>query len=245
MKKLLTAIGLSLSLTLPTLAVTPGKDTQDLPDNSNAALGCMILLECMKGVEQIHADYKFDKFIPEMADEASKIIVALDKINVGVYIGDKKYFPRYLNGIYKPDYNRFFIRRDLLDDPRGFLSTLRHEGWHTVQDCMAGGISNPFIAQVYHDDQIPNWVKARAEELYGLAGQGAAIPWEADAIWAANQKGETAKGLEACANKTLYKEYPPTPKTKEWLIGCGFMKPEGKYYPYNENKKKQECIPKK
>ena len=68
---------------------------------------------------------------------------------------------------------------------------------------------------------------------------------EADAIWAANQKGETAKGLEACANKTLYKVYPPTPKTKEWLIGCGFMKPENGYYPYYENKKKQECIAKK
>jgi hypothetical protein len=66
--------------------------------------------------------------------------------------------PQERVGLYKPDYNRLFVNEELLKDPREFLGTLRHEGWHVVQDCMGGGIKTSFMAQVHQDSEIPAWI---------------------------------------------------------------------------------------
>jgi len=235
MKKLLTSLFIATTLSLPVAAEPIVKDY------SLNSLGCMILLECTKGVDRVTPGQDLGSKQEEYKQEYLRIISALDKIGVAVYIADERYFPHNTNGIYKPDYNRFFIRRDLLDDSKEFIKTLRHEGWHAVQDAMGGGIKDAFIAQVHQDKEIPDVIRMRTALVYGAAGQSAAVHWESDANWAELQPGKTAKYLEMAAVKPLWDQIEPTPLTKEWLIGCGFMKPDGKHQIYSGNRKQNEC----
>ncbi len=146
MKKLLTAISLSLSLALPTSANTIVKKQPTVPAYSLAAMGCMILLECTEGVEKLTVDStlikgkEFDAF----REEIQKILAGLDKLGVPVYVAPPRYFTPRTVGLYKPEYNRFYVNESLLQDPREFLGTMRHEGWHVVQDCMGGGLKTSF-----------------------------------------------------------------------------------------------------
>ena len=243
MKKLLTAIGLSLTLTFPVAAESIKASHPVVKDYSLAAMGCMILLDCYEGIEKISPDKDFGERFVVFKGEIKRILTALDKLGIGVYVGSDRYFTRGTVGIYKPDYNRLFINRNLLDDPREFLGTLRHEGWHTVQDCMGGGLETSFMAQVHQDNEIPDWLRKMVERTYSFAGMGRAVPWEVDANWAEEQSNVTAEKLEMCAKGPLWEQIPPTPMTKEWLIGCGFMKPRDGLYPYYPDKKKAYCTP--
>ena len=171
-----------------------------------------------------------------------RIITALDKLQIGVYLAPSRYFTPRTVGLYKPNYNRFFINEELVSDPREFLGTLRHEGWHTVQDCMGGGLKTSFMAQVHQDSEIPAWVMKMTKLTYESMMQSRAVPWEADANWAEEQSNVTAEKLEMCEKGPLWDQIRPTPQTMEWLIGCGYMKPQEGLYPYYPNKKAQYCV---
>lgn len=244
MKKLLTTIGLSLSLILPASAEKIARKQPTVPAYSLAAMGCMILLECTEGVEKLTAEselLKTKEFEP-FREEAKRILIALEKLNVSVYVGIPKYFTPRTVGIYKPNLNRLYINETLLQDPREFLGTLRHEGWHVVQDCMGGGIQTSFMAQVHQDAEIPAWIMKTTRLSYESMGQSRAVPWEADANWAEEQLNQTAKHLEMCAKGPLWEQIRPTPMTMEWLIGCGWMKPQEGYKEYVPNKKSDYCV---
>ena len=245
MKKLITAIGLSCSLILPARADKLLSKQPTVSAYSLAAMGCMILLECTEGVEKISIDSPFlaVKDFDPFREEIKAIIVGLDKLNVPVYVAPPRYFTPRTVGIYKPEYNRFFVNEDLLKDPREFLGTMRHEGWHVVQDCMGGGVQTSFMAQVHQDNEIPAWLMKMTKLSYESMGQSRAVPWEADANWAEEQSNQTSKHLEMCAKGPLWEQVRPTPMTMEWLIGCGWMKPQEGLYPYNPNKKVQYCTP--
>jgi hypothetical protein len=244
MKKLITSIGLSFSLVLPVSANTIVKKQPIVPPYSPAAMGCMILLECTEGVEQLTTQSKLleDKGFDNFREEIKAILVGLDKVKVPVYVAPSRYFTPRTVGLYKPKYNRFFVNEELLKDPREFLGTMRHEGWHTVQDCMGGGIETAFMAQVHQDNEIPSWVMKTTRLSYEPMGQGRAVPWEADANWAEEQSGQTAKHLEMCAKGPLWEQVRPTPMTMEWLIGCGWMKPREGFKEYAPNKKTDYCV---
>ena len=109
-----------------------------------------------------------------------------------------------------------------LDDPGTVVTVIRHEGWHAVQDCMAGTLDNTLTAVVWHDDKVPDWVKRGAAITYETSP--IAIPYEAEAMYAAHSDFETADGLEVCANpdKVMWEYYPPTPMTYEWLRKNGY-----------------------
>ena len=241
MKKLITAIGLSLSLSVPVIAASTEPEVKP---HSFDALGCMILLECKDGIEKLTPDSKIfeAKEFNLFREEIKRILTALDKLNVPVYLAPDKYFPPLNVGIYKPSYNRFFINSDLVKNPMGFLATLRHEGWHTVQDCMGGGLQTSFMAQVHQDNEIPAWVMKMTRMLYEPVGMAKAVPWEADANWAKEQTNVTAEKLEMCAKGPLWEQMRPTPQTMEWLIGCGWMKPQEGYKQYSAGKKSEYCV---
>jgi len=244
MKKLFTAIGLSLTLIAPAYADKFLSKQPTVPAYSLAAMGCMILRECTEGVEQLTVDSisiqgkEFDTF----REEIKRIIAALDKLGVPVYVAPARYFTPRTVGIYKPEYNRFFVNEELLKDPREFLGTMRHEGWHTVQDCMGGGLKTSFMAQVHQDSEIPAWVMKMTKLSYESMGQSRAVPWEADANWAEEQSNQTAQKLEMCAKGPLWEQMRPTPLTMEWLIGCGWMKPQEGYKEYTPNRKSDYCV---
>ncbi len=56
MKKILTTIGLSLTLTFPAIASSLAPTQPTVKPYSAAAMGCMILLECTEGVEKLRVD---------------------------------------------------------------------------------------------------------------------------------------------------------------------------------------------
>lgn len=241
MRKLLIFSCFSLSVAMPVWAsaVSPISASPTEPKvrkHSHDALGCAILLECKNGVERVTVNYDFGSKQTEHLEEIKRIVKGLDNLNIEFYIADEFYFPHNTNGIYKPNLNRLVIRKDLLENNKEFIQTLRHEGWHVVQDAMAGGVNNSFIAQVHQDKEIPEVLKLRTQLVYGAAGQTAGMDWEIDANVAELQPGKTAKYLEMAAVKPLWDQVEPTPMTKEWLIGCGYMKPQGKYKLYADKK---------
>jgi ribosomal protein L39E len=243
MKKFLTAIGLSLTLTLPAIASSLAPKQPTVRPYSLEAMGCMILLECTEGIEKLSAESEFLKnqdFDP-FREEIIRIVTALNKLEVPVYVAPERYFTPRTVGLYKPNYNRFFINETLLKDPREFLGTLRHEGWHVVQDCMGGGLKTSFMAQVHQDSEIPAWIMKQTRLTYESMMQSRAIPWEADANWAEEQLNQTARHLDMCVQGPLWDQIRPTPMTMDWLIGCGYMKPQEGKYPYYPNKKVEYC----
>ena len=244
MKKFIAALGITLSLTLPAYADKLLSTQPTVRPYSAEAMGCMILLECTEGTEKLTPDSKVfdDPSFDTFRAEIKRIITALDKLEIGVYLAPSRYFTPRTVGLYKPNYNRFFINEELVKDPREFLGTLRHEGWHTVQDCMGGGLKTSFMAQVHQDSEIPTWVMKMTKLTYESMMQSRAVPWEADANWAEEQSNTTAEKLEMCAKGPLWEQIRPTPQTMEWLIGCGYMKPREGLYPYYPNKKAEYCV---
>jgi hypothetical protein len=243
MKKILTAIGLSLTLSFPAIAASLEPKQPTVRPYSLEAMGCMILLECTEGIEKLSEESQFLKnqdFDP-FREEIVRIVTSLNKLEVPVYVAPERYFTPRTVGLYKPNYNRFFINETLLKDPREFLGTLRHEGWHVVQDCMGGGLKTSFMAQVHQDSEIPAWIMKQTRLTYESMMQSRAVPWEADANWAEEQLNQTARHLEMCVQGPLWDQIRPTPMTMDWLIGCGFMKPQEGKYPYYPNKKAQYC----
>jgi hypothetical protein len=243
MKKILAAIGLSLTLSLPAIADSLAPKQPTVRPYSLEAMGCMILLECTEGIEKLSAESEFLKnqdFDP-FREEIIRIVTALNKLEVPVYVAPERYFTPRTVGLYKPNYNRFFINETLLKDPREFLGTLRHEGWHVVQDCMGGGLKTSFMAQVHQDSEIPAWIMKQTRLTYESMMQSRAIPWEADANWAEEQLNQTARHLDMCVQGPLWDQIRPTPMTMDWLIGCGYMKPQEGKYPYYPNKKVEYC----
>ena len=179
MKKLLMAVGISATLSLPVLANSLEPQQPTVKPYSLAAMGCMILLECTEGVEKLTAEsevFKREDFDP-FREEIQRILNALNALEIGVYLAPSRYFTPRTVGLYKPNYNRFFINETLLQDEREFLGTLRHEGWHAVQDAMGGGLHTSFMAQVHQDEEIPAWIMKQTKLTYESIGQSRAVPW--------------------------------------------------------------------
>ena len=84
MKKLFTAIGLSLTLISPVYADKLLSNQPTVKPYSLSAMGCMILLECTEGVEKLSVDsdlLKNPDFDP-FREELKAIIAGLDKLGV-------------------------------------------------------------------------------------------------------------------------------------------------------------------
>ena len=156
------------------------------------------------------------------SSELNKIFRSMKKAGIEAYVADEKYFVDKTRGLYNVNGNNFFLNAKYLDDPGTVVTVIRHEGWHAVQDCMAGTLDNTLTAVVWHDDKVPDWVKRGAAITYETSP--IAIPYEAEAMYAAHSDFETADGLEVCANpdKVMWEYYPPTPMTYEWLRKNGY-----------------------
>ena len=109
------------------------------------AMGCMLLRECTKDVQQVFsigdiADAHPDSDYGIIVDEFHDMLVALNQIGVKVFLADEKYFPVGHRGVYHTVGNNFFLNKTHMRRPGVLMSVMRHEGWHVAQDCMAGTI---------------------------------------------------------------------------------------------------------
>ena len=186
----------------------------------------MLLRECTDNVKRItsiqdikdrypHSDYS------SVDDEFNDIISAFDKIGVGVFLADSKYFPVGHRGVYHTVSNNFFLNDAHMHRQGILMSVTRHEGWHAAQDCMAGTIENNMIAIIKNEEDVPEMWAEMARRSY--KDMPHAIPWEKEATWAGKTEGMTMKALQSCAAGTMWTDYEPTPMTREWLVENGYL----------------------
>jgi hypothetical protein len=195
---------------------------------TNHALGCMILRECKEGVEQIETIEDVNEFFPSVdytwySEEIDTILAVMDQLEIEVYVADGKYFPPNNRGVYIPADNTLYLNKLWVNEPGYLLQVLRHEGWHAAQDCMAGTIDNSHVAVI--GIEIPPFWQEVTENTYPAH----VVPWEAEAMVAAQRTRMTTFALAACANdyKPMWETYEPTPLTREWLENNGYIKNEG------------------
>jgi hypothetical protein len=192
---------------------------------TNDAMGCMLLKECTDGVERINSSIDLMNAFPDadwdpVKDEFDQIMIAFKQIGVNVYLAPEKYFPVGHRGVYHTVSNHFYLNRRYMSRPYILMSVVRHEGWHAAQDCMAGTIKNSLIAIIKPEDEVPGIWREMVERTYPKS----AVPWEAEASWAAKTEGMTQHALEACATGAMWEVYEPTPLTREYLVKEGYIK---------------------
>ena len=182
------------------------------------SLGCLIVGECtdnvrrIKSISDITREYP-DRDFSAVADEFNSIIKAFNRIGVGVFLADSKYFPVGHRGVYHTVSNNFFLNDAFMHRQSVLMSVTSHAGWHAAQDCMAGTIGNSLIAIIKPEDSVPKIWREMVERTYPAE----AVPWEAEASWAGKTESMTAQALDACATGKMWEVYEPTPMTREWL----------------------------
>ena len=219
MKRLLAAL---LCICAPVYAQDP-KVEFFTPD----ATGCMILRECKEDVVQITNKNQLHEIVtgPDaelIKEEFGQLINAITDLGIKIYIAPARYFGHQDQGIYHTKYNAVFLNLKYMRNTEHLIGTLRHEGWHLAQDCMAGTLDNSFVAVIMHDNTIPEIHKYLTTIIY--SDNPAAIPWEQEAKWAEATNGMTIDALKACKTGAMWEIYEPTPLTKEYLIDHGFLK---------------------
>ena len=224
MKKIIAAIMAAAMTSAPVLA-----DPKIEKWNTHHSMGCMLVQDCMEGVEkvtefeQIQSLYEGADYSPYQV-EITALLAELDRIGIDVYLADNKYFPRNHRGVYHTEYNRFYLNVAHMWDPEVTLKVMRHEAWHAAQDCMAGTFKNNFIAVILQDGAVPNGYTVRANVAYSM--MPSSVPWEAEAMYAADVEGQTVNALRACDNEgvNMWDVFEPTPMTREWLTKNGYIK---------------------
>ena len=218
MKNVLLSALTALSLTSAHIALAnEDKITQGY--NSMDAMGCMLLRECTKDVEEVYSLLDIssqydntDEFTP-LAQEFNTMLLAMHQVGIKVYLADERYFPVMHRGVYHTVSNNVYLNRKYMGEPHVLMQLMRHEGWHAAQDCMAGTIENSMIAIIKPEEEVPMIWRVLVERTYPES----AVPWEAEAQWAGRTEGMTMKALQACARGQMWTEYQPTPLTRQWL----------------------------
>ena len=190
------------------------------------AMGCMLLRECTKDVEEVHSlldissQYPNTEEFTPVAQEFNNMLMSLHQIGVHVYLADERYFPKMHRGVYHTVSNNFYLNRKYMDDPGTLMMVMRHEGWHAAQDCMAGTINNSMIAIIHPEEDVPMLWRVLVERTYPAN----AVPWEAEAQWAGRTEKMTMEALQSCARGTMWTDYELTPLTREWLEENNYIK---------------------
>ena len=216
-------LGAAHGMTIP---VEAGEENITKGYNSMDSMGCMMLRECTKDVEEVHSildissNYdNVEEFTPH-ALEFNRLLMTLNQIGSKVFIADERYFPVMHRGVYHTVSNNFYLNKRYMGKPHYLMQVMRHEGWHAAQDCMAGTIENNMIAIIKPEEEVPMVWRVLAERTY----PDAAVPWEAEAGWAGRTEGMTQAALEACATGAMWEIYEPTPMTREWLKENNYIK---------------------
>ena len=216
MKKFLASLVAAVAFASPVLAEDKVKSWRSFD-----SLGCMMLRECKEDVVELTTWSELGPEYGIAAEELDGIIAALKKVGATIYLADERYFAFRMRGVYDVRFNNIFLNKFYLDQPTKMIQVIRHEGWHTAQDCMAGTLENTFTALIFPEEDVPDWIRRGAERTYAKN----VLPFEAEAMWAMYIEDKTKEALEVCAGpKKMWEYYSPTPLTGEWLEQEGFIK---------------------
>ena len=216
MKKVLASLFAAAAFASPVLAEDKVKTWRSFD-----SLGCMMLRECKEDVVELTTWSELGPEYGIAAEELDAIIAALKKVGATIYLADERYFAFRMRGVYDVRFNNIFLNKFYLDQPTKMIQVIRHEGWHTAQDCMAGTLENTFTALIFPEEDVPDWIRRGAERTYAKN----VLPFEAEAMWAMYIEDKTKEALEVRAGpKKMWEYYSPTPLTEEWLEQEGFIK---------------------
>ena len=196
MKKLLLSLlaGVSVSGCTPAVAEY---DLQTEDYFTNGSMGCMMMRECTKDVVEVKTIKDVENYQEYnhslIANEFNEVVNALNDVGVNVYIAPQYYFLVGTRGVYYTEGNDVFLNGDMTKRSSTLISTLRHEGWHSVQDCMAGDINNSLIAIVHPLDKVPKYMQMLTENAYD---DDPGVLWEKEATWMDILKGRHLKHLK-------------------------------------------------
>ena len=208
------------------LAANAGEEKITKGYNSMDAMGCMLVRECTKDVEEVHsildisANYPNTEEFTPVAAEFNTMLMAMNQVGIKVFLADQRYFPHMHRGVYHTVSNNVYLNRKYMDDPGTLMMVMRHEGWHAAQDCMAGSIKNNLIAIIKPEEDVPMLWRVMVERTYPAS----AVPWEAEAQWAGRTENMTMEALQSCARGTMWTDYEPTPLTYKWLKENNYVK---------------------
>ena len=219
---IIAALGLASPASSEILKVNYELEIEDY--YTNGSMGCMMMRECTKDVVEVKSikdveDYQNSNH-SLIANEFNEVLKAINDVGVNVYVAPQYYFLIGTRGVYYTDGNNIFLSGDMTKRSSSLLTTLRHEGWHAVQDCMAGDIENSFIAIVYPEDKVPQHLQALSENKYK---NNPGLLWEKEAHWMGHTEGGTVNALRACKGGRMWEVYKPTPLTRKFLIEKGFI----------------------
>ena len=108
------------------------------------------------------------------------MLMTLNQMGVKVYLADQRYFPVMHRGVYHTVSNNIYLNRKYMGEPHILMQLMRHEGWHTQQDCMAGTIKNNMIAIIKPEEEVPMIWRVMAERTYpanAFLGRKEAMGW--------------------------------------------------------------------
>ena len=208
------------------MSVEAGEDKITKGYNSMDAMGCMLVRECKKDVNEVHSlldissQYDNTEEFTSISHEFNTMLMTMNQIGIKVFLADQRYFPKMHRGVYHTVSNNVYLNKDYMGQPHVLMQLMRHEGWHAAQDCMAGTIKNSMIAIIKPEEDVPMIWRVLAERTYPAA----AVPWEAEAGWAGRTANMTQDALDSCAAGTMWTDYEPTPLTGEWLRENGYIK---------------------
>ena len=196
-----------LLLALPAKADTYNLQVEDW--YTPHAMGCMMLGECTQDIDRLTKTH---------IHQVDELIKVLNDVNVEVYSAPQHYFPIGVRGVYYSMSNKIFINKELTKRDSALLYVMRHEGWHAVQDCMAGSINNSLIAIVFPESIVPEYMQRMTEDTYSKG-----VIWEKEAKWAGYQPDLTLQALKVCRDGIMWETYEPTPLTRQFLLEEGFI----------------------
>ena len=208
------------------MSVEAGEDKITKGYNSMDAMGCMLVRECKKDVNEVHSlldissQYDNTEEFTSISHEFNTMLMTMNQIGIKVFLADQRYFPIGHRGVYHTVSNNVYLNKSYMGEPHILMQLMRHEGWHAAQDCMAGTIKNSMIAIIKPEEDVPMIWRVMAERTYPAA----AVPWEAEAGWAGRTANMTQDALDSCAAGTMWTDYEPTPLTGEWLRENGYIK---------------------
>jgi len=227
MKKILLSLLAGVSITGCTPAAAVEYDLQVEDHFTNGSMGCMMMRECTKDVVEVASIKDVEEYQKTdhklIGNEFNDLVEILNEVGVNVYVAPQYYFLVGTRGVYYTKGNDIFLNAEMTKRSTTLMSVLRHEGWHTAQDCMAGDIKNNFIAIIFPEEKIPQFLQDLASNTYNDAGRKKSIPWEKEAYMAGHTSGMTQKALEVCAGGSMWETYTPTPLTKKFLVEKGYM----------------------
>ena len=147
---------------------------------------CRNDVKLIKNINHIKKEFSNNNY-DNIADEFNKLINNLKRFRVKVFLGDKKYFPRKVIGIYNPRNNNIYLNKKYMHNDLQLIRTLRHEAWHVAQDCKTG-IRSGGLGMILNQKYIPE-----------------VVDYERGAIIASRNKGMAEAALESCyTNDTIH-----------------------------------------